>query len=172
MRSAADIRIPVLAGILALAAGCVDHGPTNLYSDPLFGVNQPGPRLEVSGVDAESLGPPPGNHGLEVWIKNTGGGSARAPVRGVFSAGPCAALNAYGNVSATALFGFNGDVIAPGDVVRGRVVDLNGAQQSSHYAAVVAFDLTNCAGTSVQFNLALSDPDMHSWQGAFSAVAQ
>src|ERR1700677_4457493 len=64
------------AAFAALAAGCSDHGPTNLYSNPLFGQTLSGANMQLWRVQEFSLsstaGVGPDQYVME--IKNTGQG--------------------------------------------------------------------------------------------------
>jgi hypothetical protein len=157
-------------GLGWLAAGCSDNGPTNLYSKALFGVSQPGAHFEVVEVDEEQLSP--GSDGLVVLLKNTGQGGTVGPVRGMLATtNTCATLSTYGAVAPTALFAAAGQVVHPGDILRGQAVNQSGTAQNQ-YSYVAGFNLASCSGTAIPFTIAVTDPYGSSWNGAFSAMAQ
>ncbi|HXC63619.1 MAG TPA: hypothetical protein VNZ67_04635 [bacterium] len=172
MTSAAERRALWLAGAAVLglgwlAAGCSDNGPTNLYSKALFGVSQPGAHFEVVEVDEDQLSP--GSDGLVVFLKNTGQGGTVGPVRAMLATtNTCATLSSYGAAAPTALFAAAGQVVQPGDILRGQAVNQAGAAQNQ-YSYVAAF---SCTGTAIPFTITVTDPYGSSWNGAFSAMAQ
>jgi hypothetical protein len=174
MPSAAErtILLAATASVLGLgwlAGGCSDNGPTNLYSKALFGVSQPGAQLEVLQVQENNLSP--GVDGLVVTLKNTGQGGTAGPVRAMLSTSSCATINSYGASAPTALFAAAGQVVDPGDLLRGQAVNQAGAGQNS-YSYVVNFNLASCSGTAIPFTLTVTDPYGGSWNGSFNAVAQ
>ena len=157
-------------GLAWLLSACSDSGPTNLYSQGLFGVTQPGAHLEVWRVQQDSLGA--GSDGLVVYLKNTGQGGTAGPVRAMLSTtDTCATLNNYGAAAPTALFAAQGQVIAPGDVLRGQAVNQAGALQNQ-YSYVVSYNLASCSGTAIPFTVSVVDPYGGSWNSGFSALAQ
>ena len=162
-----------LGGLLLMSA-CADRGPTNLYSQPLFGQPQSGAKMEVWRVTQDSLSPTAGLDGFVVWIKNTGGGSTVGPITAtLIPLSGCASTVNYGTTAAaTAVFGAAGDVINPGDLLRGRAVDQNGTVQNSQYAYEASFNLTQCAGATINFNVNAADNRGGSWSSSFSALAQ
>jgi hypothetical protein len=154
-------------GLGWFAAGCSDNGPTNLYSKGLFGVSQPGAHLEVVEVDEDLLSP--GSDGLVVFLKNTGQGGTVGPVRAMLSTtNTCATINTYGAAAPTAIFAAAGQVVNPGDVLRGQAVNQAGATQNQ-YSYVAAY---SCTGTAIPFTITVTDPYGSSWNSTFSAMAQ
>ena len=172
MTSAAERRVLGLAAAAVLvlgwlAAGCSDNGPTNLYSKALFGVSQPGAHLEVVEVDEDLLSP--GSDGLVVFLKNTGQGGTVGPIRAMLATtSTCATIDAYGAVAPTALFAAAGQVVHPGDILRGQAVNQSSTVQNQ-YSYVVAF---SCSGTAEPFTVTATDPYGSSWTSVFSAMAQ
>lgn len=157
-------------GLAWLAAGCSDNGPTNLYSKTLFGISQPGAQLELQQVRENNLSP--GVDGLVVTLKNNGQGGTAGPVRAMLSTtNTCATINAYGAAAPTALFAAAGQVVNPGDLLRGQAVNQAGVGQNT-YSYVVNFNMTSCSGTAIPFTLTVTDPYGASWNGNFSAIAQ
>jgi len=157
---------------LGLLASCGDRGPTNLYSQPLFGEKMDGARMEVWRVLEDSLSPTAGLDGFVVSIRNNGNGGTVGPIT-VTMAVPltyCASTVNYGAALATAVFGSKGQVINPGDILRGQAVDNFGTVQNSQYAYEAT--LTGCAGTQLSFNLTATDTRGGSWNSSFSAQGQ
>jgi hypothetical protein len=163
------------AGLLVLA-GCGDRGPTNIYSEPLFGVKQSGAQMQVWSVEEDTLSstsPTAGLDGFVVWMKNTGPGGTIGPIQATLtlaSPNSCATITTYGAAKATAVFGTKGEVINPGDVIRGQAVDASGNVQNSQYAYEV--QLTGCASVDVAFTVTASDPRGSSWTSGFTGLAQ
>jgi hypothetical protein len=172
MNSAAKAGGAALLAGLALLTACSDRGPTDLYSQGLLGASQPGAQVAVVQAAQDSLNPATGLDGLQVWLKNSGPGNAVAPLTATLAVGPCATANAYGAVSATARFGSAGQVLSPGDWLRGQAVDASGTVQSTAYAFVVTYNLGTCAGQSVPFTLTITDSRGASWTSSFNGIAQ
>jgi len=174
MPSAAK-RVVMLAAVtaalgLAWLAGCSDNGPTNLYSKALFGVSQPGAHLVVWAVEEDNLGP--GSDGLVVYLKNTGQGGTVGPVRAMLSTtNTCATINPYGAAAPTALFAVAGQVVSPGDVLRGQSVNQAGVPQN-RYSYVTDFNMGSCSGTAMPLTVSVVDPYGSSWNSVFNATAQ
>jgi hypothetical protein len=178
MNSATEFRtraLWALAGLLALAAGCADRGPTNLYSQPIFGQTQSGANLQVYRVDESALtvSPTAGMDGYVVWLKNVGGGGTVGPITATISlpAGSCATTVTYGAVSATAVFGQSGQVINPGDRLEGYASNASGGIQNYQYSCVASF-VSSCAGSSVTFNVVAADTRGGSWSSSFAGIDQ
>jgi hypothetical protein len=174
MPSAAERSVLAAAAAMVLGlgwlAGCSDNGPTNLYSKSLFGVGQPGAHLEVAWVEEDNLSP--GTDGLVVYLKNTGQGGTVGPVKAMLSTtNTCATINPYGAVAPTAMFAVSGQVVNPGEILRGQAVNQAGVVQN-HYSYVTSFNMTSCSGTAIPFTVTVTDPDGSSWNSGFSAVAQ
>lgn len=160
-----------LAGLI-FAAGCADHGPTNLYSQPLFGQNQSQAHLEVVQVGRTNLTYPPNGStdlvGFNVYLKNTGSGGTAGPIHASLSVvSGCATV-----YDATATFGTAGQVINPGDIVQGVAVDSGGNIINSQFAFEATYDITSpCAGTTVNYTVTTSDPYQNSWNSGFIDTA-
>jgi hypothetical protein len=158
-----------LAGGLAILAGCGDRGPTNIYSQPLFGVTQTGAQMQVWAVNEDSLSPTAAD-GYVVWMKNTGPGGTMGPVFATLSTtNSCATPTTFGAAQATAVFGSKGEVINPGDVLRGQAVDASGNVQNSQYAFET---VTNCASSSINFTVTATDPRGATWTSGFTGSAR
>jgi hypothetical protein len=168
------IGLLALGGFLALSSGCADHGPTNLYSQPVFGQSQSGANFQVDRIeeDALTVSPSAGVDGYVVWLRNVGNGGTVGPVTATLAVGLsyCASTVNYGASQATAVFGQKGLVINPGDRLRGFAVDNYGNIQNNQYSYVTGF-VTPCAGAIV-FNLAVSDTRGGAWNSNFSGMVQ
>ncbi len=154
-----------LLGLVVMAAGCADRGPTNLYSKSLFGVNQQGANMAVDSVlNYANIS---GNESeIVVVLKNIGQHSTYGPIYGVLSStDSCASPEVFGNnqVSATAVFGNRGQEIKPGDSVVGEAVDGYGDVVSPNYSYVVAY---YCPKGN--FILTATDPFGTTWPDGFS----
>lgn len=158
-----------LAGLI-FASGCADHGPTNLYSQPLFGQQQAGAHLEVVQVGRTNLLNNGSTDlvGFNVYLKNTGSGGTAGPLHvSLAVVSGCATVN-----DATATFGNAGQVIQPGDIVQGVAVDSGGNIINSQYAFEATYDVTSpCAGTTVNYTVTASDPYQNSWNSGFIDTA-
>jgi hypothetical protein len=154
---------------LALSAGCADHGPTNLYSQPLFGVQQSGAHLEVYKVQQYSLTATASSHSVAyvVYLKNTGSGGTAGLVHAALSVTSCATVN-----QVTAVFGSTGHVIQAGDVVRGQAVDSAGNIVDSPFTFETIYDLAGCPGATLDYSVTATDAYNDSWTSGFTAVSQ
>jgi hypothetical protein len=151
LNSAAKSLIILFAGFgLLLVAGCSDHGPTNLYSKPLFNQGQDGARMEIDRWNY-NVWESGGSSFYSIALKNTGNGSALGPITGVLSAplGSCATITL-----STAKFGDSGQIIKPDDIV---------------YSQPVSFkaDFSSCANASVTLTVTLSDKQGSTWTESF-----
>lgn len=158
------------AALGLLLGACADHGPTNLYSQPLFGVHQDGANLVVWKVEADSLSLSAGTSdlvGLVVTLKNTGQGGTVGPVHALLSTTACATVNL-----ASAVFGSSGQVIQPGDEIRGQAVYSNGSVANSHYAFESTYNLAACPGSQVNFSVNATDPYGSAWTSGFNTLSQ
>jgi hypothetical protein len=178
MNSAADRSRParwtgalaLAAALAALVAGCADHGPTNLYSQTLFGSSQDGAHLEVWRVTQTPLSYTAGVSdlvGYTVTLKNTGSGGTVGPIRAALGVTSCASLN-----MATATFGYAKQVINPGDLVTGRAVDSAGNVINNQFAFETTYDLAGCPGATLDYTVTATDPYGSSWTSGFTALAQ
>jgi hypothetical protein len=158
-----------------LAAGCSDHGPTNLYSNPLFGVNQSGANMQLWRVQEFSLsttaGAGPDQYVLE--IKNTGQGGVMGPITAqVTMVSTCGAtMENYAGTptsSQSVIFGTQGQDINPGESLWGNASDMSGPYQ---YSVQVSFP-SACSNTADTFNMTMSDPKGDTWKGNFSGTNQ
>ena len=155
---------------LIFASGCADHGPTNLYSQPLFGQQQAGAHMEVVQVGRTNLN----NNGItdlvgfNVYLKNTGSGGTAGPLHvSLAVVSGCATVN-----YATATFGNAGQVIQPGDIVQGVAVNSSGIVVNSSFAFTATYDVTSpCAGTQVNYTVTATDPYQNSWNSGFIDIA-
>ena len=163
-----------LSVLLALAAGCGDRGPTNLFSESLFGQKQAGPQLALYAVFQDSLSPGTGLNGFAVKIRNIGSGSSVGPIHATLipTTAGCATPLTYGATVATAVFGSKGLVIAPDDRLWGSAVNGADVIQNNSYAFETNYNLTTCAGTQVDFTVTLSDARGGSWVDHFQAPVQ
>ncbi len=175
---AAGFSVLALLGLLGLAlvsAGCADHGPTSLYSQPLFGVTQSGAQLAVSGVQEQYVRTDSSGNsvdGFTVYLKNVGRQSTFATVTAALSSGdPAAAqpLTTGAQVSPQAVYGPQGQEIHPGDTAAGYAVDSNGVFLNNGYSYEVAF---KPGGGSVHFTVTATDAYGKSWVSGFDAAAQ
>jgi hypothetical protein len=179
-RSLAPSWMVFIAASLAFAwlAGCADRGPTNLYSQTFFGETQAGAQFQVWRVDESTLipasNPSPGLDGYIVWLKDTGQGGTIGPIQAtlVTAANPCAMPVTYGASVATAIFGNTGQVINPGDILRGQAVGANGSVQNGQYSYEVSYNSVSCVGSSVNFTVNAMDSHGSSWTSSFSGVTQ
>jgi hypothetical protein len=174
---------PTVLGLLlavvafaALVAGCSDHGPGNLYSPALFGVNLSGANMQLWRVQEFSLsstaGVGPDQYVME--IKNTGSGGVVGPVTAqVTMASSCGGTtmeNYAGTPTAsqTVVFGTQGQVINPGETLWGNASDMSGPYQ---YSVQVYFP-PSCSNTADTFSVTMSDPKSDTWKGSFSGTNQ
>jgi len=164
------------AAFAAFAAGCSDQGPTNLYSNPLFGQTQGGADMQLWRVQEFSLsttaGAGPDQYVLE--IKNTGSGGVTGPITAqVTMAASCGGtfMENYAGTpttSQTVVFGTQGQVVYPGDRLYGNASDMSGPYQ---YSVQVAFP-SSCSNTADTFSMTMSDPKGDTWKGSFSGTNQ
>jgi hypothetical protein len=158
----------LLAGA-AFMAGCADHGPTNLYSQTLFGTSQDGAHLEVVRVTEFSLSLTASTDlvGYQVYLKNTGSGGTVGPIHAALGVTSCATVG-----MATATFGRAKQVINPGDIVSGQAVDSGGNVINSQFAFETTYDLAGCPGATLNYTVTATDPYGSSWNSGFTAISQ
>jgi hypothetical protein len=165
-------------GLIAfLAAGCADHGPTNLYSNPLFGQNQSGATLQLWRVQEFSLsttaGAGPDQYVIE--IKNTGPGGVLGPITAQVSLAPACAgtyMESYAGVTQTptqtVVFGTQGQAIDSNETLWGSASNMSGPYQ---YSVQTAFP-GSCADSTDTFNVTMTDGKGDQWTGSFSGTNQ
>ncbi|MGH7441166.1 MAG: hypothetical protein ACREKE_00680, partial [bacterium] len=123
------------AALGLLAAGCADHGPTNVYSKTLFGQTQSGASMKFWSHEytlSATAGTPDGvgPDQYVVSMENVGSGGLVGPVTVTVTAGTgCGALEAYSAAGTgypasplptqVVTFGYTGQVIYPGDILQG-----------------------------------------------------
>jgi hypothetical protein len=160
----------------ALAAGCADHGPTNLYSNPLFGQSQSGATMQLWRVQEFSLsttaGAGPDQYVME--IKNTGAGGVVGPITAQVTMAPSCAGTVMENyaqettTSQAVVFGSPGQVVYSGDTLWGNASDMSGPYQ---YSVQVSFT-ASCSNSADTFNVTMSDPKGDTWKASFSGTNQ
>jgi hypothetical protein len=132
-------------------------------------VNKGDPHFVVWRVNESNFSSVSGTaDNFDVYLKNTGSGAAIGPLKATLSSSQvsCAMPLTYGSqANAVAIFGQQGQVIEPGDTVRGYAIDDLGFARSD-YAYAVNF---SCAGTDVNFTIVSTDPSGKSWTDVFSA---
>lgn len=155
-----------------LASGCGDQGPTNLYSNPLFGQNQAGANMQIAGINQYPLGAPGvGPDQYVINLFNAGSGGAMGPLTGVVTLqSSCGAyIESYGGVtetSQTVFFGAPAQAIYPGDTLAGYASNMGGTYQ---YSLQVAFP-ASCANQTDTFNLSVTDSKGDRWTGSFTGT--
>ena len=164
------------AAFAALAAGCSDHGPTNLYSNPLFGQTLSGANMQLWRVQEFSLsstaGVGPDQYVME--IKNTGQGGVLGPITAQVTMVPACGGTTMENhagtptSSQTVIFGTQGQDINPGETLWGNASDMSGPYQ---YSVQVYFP-SACSNTADTFSVTMSDPKGDTWKGSFSGMNQ
>jgi len=160
--------LALLAAVIlaALAAGCGDHGPTNLYSDSLFGQKQSGPSLAVWNVQEYSLSTTAGvgPDQYVVWLKNTGAGGAIGPITGTVTLQTCSGVTL---ANTTATFGSAGQAIYPGDIVLGNATNMSGPYQYTWETGSLP---AACSNTAAAFSVTFTDTKGGSWTGTFTGT--
>ena len=164
-----------LSFLMVLALGCADRGPTNLYSQPIFGRPQAGANLQVGGYQETALtvSPTAGLDGYQVWLNNIGNGGTVGPITVTFATAvsSCASTVNYGASVATAIFGQAGQIINPGDRLEGFAANGSGAIQNYQYSCVVSF-VSRCASSRVVFNVVATDTHGGTWSSNFTGTDQ
>lgn len=167
MNSAADTTAKTgwafaLLALLALAPGCSDRGPTDIYSKTLFGVSQQGASLQAwhpaaQFMQVDSNGDT--RDGIQVYLINQGQSSTFGPVKAWLSTSTPGATV----LVASAQAGNPGREIRVGDAVPLYSVDSNGNFLGDGQSFEV--DLT---ATSAAYTLKASDPYGHTWTSSFN----
>ncbi|HTB22418.1 MAG TPA: hypothetical protein VK914_06905 [bacterium] len=163
----------LLAGAFAfLAAGCSDHGPTNLYSNPLFGQTQSGATMQIWGGWENSLSSTAGVGPDQylVKIKNLGSGAIIGPVTAHVTMVPACSGTVMQNyagtptASQTVIFGAQNQAIYSGETLVGYASDMSGPYQ---YSVEVAFP-NSCSNTTDTFSVTMTDSKADQWSGTFT----